>query len=394
MTRIARLALLGCLVGCGGDAATTETGSTPTTPTTPTTPSVAAIRAALTIEPTALPNYAAPSLPAYYAGLVGGPQDNGRIAPITNAGATLGRVLFFDRALSTTQTRACASCHAQANGFSDPDQFSLGIDGASRTPMHSMRLANARFFAPGTMFWDMRAASVEAQAIAPIQDPVEMGFDAAHGGLDALITRMRGLAYYPELFVLAFGDSSITTARMQSAIAQYVRSIVSSGSTWDTGYAQVFSAALPDRGVNTPIPTFTAQENRGRQLFFLPPPQGGAGCAGCHVAPTFALAANSLSNGLDAGETRIFKSPSLKNVAVGGPFMHDGRFVTLEQVVAFYSSGIQNGPALDPRLRGPNGQPLRLGLSQADQQALVAFLRTLTDDALLADAKFSDPFRR
>jgi cytochrome c peroxidase len=397
MTRIAPLALLGWLAACGGEAATSEFGTTPTTPitpTTPTTPSVAAIRAALTIEPTALPNYAAPVLPAHYVGLVGGPQDNGRTAPMTNAGATLGRVLFFDRALSTNQTRSCASCHTQATGFSDGERFSLGIDGVSRTPMHSMRLANARFYTPGTMFWDKRAASVEAQSLQPVQDPVEMGFDAAHGGLDALVTRMRGLAYYPELFQLAFGDTAITSTRMQSALAQYVRSLVSAGSKWDAGYAQVFNAAAPDRGVNTPIPTFTAQENRGRQLFFQPPPQGGAGCAGCHVAPTFALAPNSLSNGLDAGETRIFKSPSLKNVAVGGPFMHDGRFATLEQVVAFYNGGIQPGPALDQRLRGPNGQPLRLGLSQADQAALVAFLRTLTDDALLADAKFSDPFRR
>lgn len=397
MTRIMQLALLGWLTACGGEATEIDTGTTPTMPTTPTTPmtpSFAAIRAALTVEPTALPNYAMPTLPAHYAGLLGGPQDNGRIAPVSNAGATLGRVLFYDRELSTTRTRACASCHTQTTGFTDPDQFSLGIDGTSRTPMHSMRLANARFFAPGTMFWDKRAASVESQAIQPIQDPVEMGFDAAHGGLPALTDRLRSLPYYPELFQLAFGDTAITTTRMQSAIAQYVRSIVSGGSRWDVGYAQVFSVALPDRGVNTPIPTFTAQENRGRQLFFLPPPQGGAGCAGCHVAPTFALAANSLNNGLDAGETRIFKSPSLKNVAVGGPYMHDGRFATLEQVVAFYNGGVQNGPALDQRLRGPNGQPLRLGLSQADQLALVAFLRTLTDDAMVADAKFSDPFRR
>lgn len=375
------------LAACGESAPTAV--APPTDPLT----TFAGIRAALVIDPEALPNYAAPVLPAHYAGLIGGPQDNGRTAPVTNAGATLGRVLFFDRELSVNRTISCASCHTQSTGFTDPQQFSVGFEGG-RTPMHSMRLVNARFWAPGTFFWDRRAPTLESQATDPIQDPVEMGFDAAHGGFTALISRLQGLAHYPELFTLAFGDAAITQPRIQQAIAQYVRSIVSTGSRWDAGYAQVFNPALPDRGVNTPIPGFTAEENRGRQLFFTPPPQGGAGCSACHVAPTFALATNSLSNGLDAGETRIFKSPSLKSVSGGGPFMHDGRFSTLAQVVEHYNGGIQGGPALDQRLRGPGGQPLRLNLSQADQLAIVAFLRTLTDEALVTDAKFSDPFRR
>ena len=114
----------------------------------------------------------------------------------------------------------------------------------------------------------------------------------------------------------------------------------------------------------------------------------------CHVPPTFALTANSRSNGLDAGETRIFKSPSLKGVAVTGPYMHDGRLATLEAVVEHYSSGVQDGPALDIRLRGPGGTPLHLQLSGADKAALVAFMRTLTDNTLSADSRFSDPFKR
>jgi cytochrome c peroxidase len=378
------------LVACGGDTPATPTPD----PVPPVTPgSFPAIRASLIVDPEALPNYAAPTLPAYYAGLIGGPQDNGRNAPVSDAGATLGRVLFFDRELSVNRTISCASCHTQSTGFTDARQFSVGFEGGP-TPMHSMRLVNARFWAPGTFFWDRRAPTLESQTTDPIQDPVEMGFDAAHGGFTALVGRLQGLAYYPELFTLAFGDATISQARVQLALAQYVRSIVSTGSRWDAGYAQVFNPALQDRGVNTPIPGFTVQENRGRQLFFTPPPQGGAGCSACHVAPTFALTPNSRSNGLDAGETRIFKSPSLKSVNGGGPFMHDGRFNTLAQVVAHYTNGIQNGPALDQRLRGPGGQPLQLNLSQADQLALVAFLLTLTDDALVTDAKFSDPFRR
>ncbi len=378
-------------VACGGDTPATPTPTPDPVPPSPAT--FPAIRAALTVDPDQLPNYATPTLPVHYTGLIGGNTDNGRTAPITNAGALLGRVLFHDRQLSVNGTVSCASCHVQGTGFTDSRQFSVGFEGG-QTPMHSMRLSNARFWAPGTAFWDRRAATLEAQAIQPIQDAVEMGFDAAHGGLGALVTRLQGQAHYPELFTLAFGDATITSTRMQLAVAQYVRSIVSAGSRWDTGYAQVYHAALPDRGVSIPIPTFTAQENRGRQLFFTPPPQGGAGCSACHVAPTFALAANSQRNGLDAGETRLFKSPSLKDVGVGGPFMHDGRFSTLAQVVEHYNSGIQNGPALDQRLRGPGGQPLRLNLSAADRAALVAFMQTLTDAALAADAKFSDPFRR
>jgi cytochrome c peroxidase len=312
---------------------------------------------------------------------------------VTNAGATLGRVLFFDRELSVNRTISCASCHTQPTGFTDPRQFSVGFEGG-QTPMHSMRLVNARFWAPGTFFWNRRAPTLESQTTDPIQDPIEMGFDAAHGGFPAVVERLQGVAHYPELFTLAFGDVAVTQARIQQAIAQYVRSIVSTGSRWDVGYAQVFNPGLPDRGLNSAIPGFTAEENRGRELFFTPPPQGGAGCSACHVAPTFALAPNALSNGLDAGETRIFKSPSLKSVSGGGPFMHDGRFSTLAQVVEHYDVGIRNGPALDPRLRVPGGQPLRLNLSAADRAALVAFLETLTDTQLAADPRFGDPFRR
>jgi len=121
---------------------------------------------------------------------------------------------------------------------------------------------------------------------------------------------------------------------------------------------------------------------------------GATNCAACHVPPTFALVADSGSTGLDAGETRLFKSPSLKNVSLGSAFMHDGRFGSLEEVVEFYNSGVQEGPALDNRLRGSDGQPRRLNLTDADKAALVAFLKTLADPALVVDPRFSDPFRQ
>jgi len=141
------------------------------------------------------------------------------------------------------------------------------------------------------------------------------------------------------------------------------------------------------------LPGFTAEENRGRQLFMTGQGGGGAGCAACHVPPTFALAAHSRRNGLDAGATILFKSPSLKNVGLSRAFMHDGRFSTLAQVVEHYNSGVQAGPALDNRLRGPGGTPQRLNLSDADKAALVAFMLTLTDASFTSDPRFSTPFR-
>lgn len=128
---------------------------------------------------------------------------------------------------------------------------------------------------------------------------------------------------------------------------------------WNRAYARVFAANAPNRDLNATLPGFTAQENRGRELFMTGQNNGGAGCAACHVPPTYALAANSRSNGLDAGETTVFKSPSLKNVGLSRFFMHDGRFNSLAQVVEHYNSGNQNGPALDNRLRQGN-QPQRL----------------------------------
>ncbi len=306
--------------------------------------------------------------------------------------AALGRVLFYDKQLSFNAAVSCASCHHQNQGFGDSVRFSVGFDGVGTTTMHAMRLANLRYFASGTMFWDKRAASLETQSTLPIQHPVEMGFDATHGGMPALLQRMQTLPYYPELFLSAFGNASITEERMQQSLAMFMRAMVSTNSRWDDAYAQVFDPSLADKGVNKPLPGFTDQENRGRELFMAPRANGGQACAACHQPPSFALGGAG-HNGLDAGETRRFKSPSLKNAAQSAAFMHDGRFSTLEEVVEHYSSGVQDGPGLDARLKGADGAPLKPNLSQADKDALVAFMRTLSDPALAADARFASPFK-
>jgi len=383
LIRVLPLFAVAVVAGCGGGGGG-DGGASASAPLA-LSPAAASV---LTLDPQQLPEYQA-ALPAHYANVAentpAGTQDN----PVV---AALGRVLFHDRQLSFTNTVSCASCHKQDQGFGDAARFSTGFDGVGKTTAHAMRLANLRFFAAGTMFWDKRAASLEAQSTLPVQHPVEMGFDAAHGGMPALVQRMQSLPYYTELFAASFGDPAITEERMQQALAMFMRGMVSTHSRWDEAFAQVFDPNLPDKGVNKPLPGFTPEENRGRELFMAPRAAGGQACAACHQPPSFALGGSG-SNGLDAGEARRMKSPSLKNVALSSSFMHDGRFSSLEEVVEHYSSGVQDGPGLDNRLKGPDGAALKPNLSTEDKAALVAFMKTLSDPVLAADTRFASPFR-
>lgn len=379
------LGIISCLVvaGCGGGtSANTQVQTT------------SAISDFTTLNLTSLANYASPVLPVHYDGNTSDLDNTPGSNRTADRIATLGRVLFYDKRLSINDTTSCSSCHQQASGFDDTRRFSVGFSGASFTSAHAMRLGNVRYYQPGSMFWDKRAASLESQASQPIQHAIEMGFTAATGGIPALITKMNAIAYYPELFTFAFGDAAITEIRIQQALAQFERAMVSVNSRWDTAFAQVFNPNANNRGLGAPLPGFTAEEERGKQLFVTGPNNGGAGCNSCHQIPTFALAANSRSNGLDAGEVVIFKAPSLKNVALSKVFMHDGRFASLEEVVEHYNSGVKLGPALDNNRLAPNGVPLRLNLSAEDKAALVAFMKTLTDSTLTTDPKFSDPFKK
>ena len=309
-------------------------------------------------------------------------EDNTPAAnPTTDAGATLGRVLFYDTRLSANQTVACASCHRQADGFSDPAPRSTGFGGA-QTARHSMSLSFARYYPSGRYFWDERAASLEEQVLLPIQDGTEMGM-----ALPEVTARLQATAFYPDLFARAFGTPDVTPERTARALAQFVRSIVPTGSRYDA--ARVASPAGPP---GQPLVGLTAQENQGLQIFF-----GRGQCNRCHGGDAFA-ARQARNNGLDvtpadagAGGGR-FKVGSLRDVSLSAPYMHDGRFATLEQVVDFYDAGVRASANLDPILRGPNGQPRRLGLTPADKAALVAFLRTLTDPGVTTDARWSDPF--
>jgi cytochrome c peroxidase len=368
------------LAACGGGG--TSPSATP-----------AGVARLTTIDFANVANYSAPVLPAYFDRTVAALDSGGASDAIDNRVATLGRVLFYDLRLSTNDRASCASCHSQRLGFTDGMRFSNGISGAATTDFHAMRLGNIRYWQPGTMFWDRRVTSVEAQAGHPIVNPVELGWTDRQGGINGLIRKMGATAHYPDLFAWAFDSPAITEPRIQQALSHFVRAMVSSSSRWDTGYARVFSANAPNRALDVDLPSFTPQENRGRHLFMTGAAQGGAGCSSCHLPPTFALSPDSRSNGLDAGETRLFKAPSLRSAGLTGPYMHDGRFATLAEVVDFYDRGIQDGPALDARLR-QGRSPQRLNLSAADKAALVAFLMTLNDPVLTTDPRFSDPFRR
>jgi cytochrome c peroxidase len=353
----------------------------------------AGVAALTTIDFAEVANYSAPKLPAYFDRTVTALDSGSETDAIDDRVATLGRVLFYDLRLSTNDRTSCESCHRQEIGFTDSMRFSNGITGAFTTDAHAMRLGNARYWKPGSMFWDRRVASLEAQAGHPIVNQVELGWGPAAGGIKALMRKMGATSYYPDLFAWAFGSPTITEGRIQRALGQFVRAMVSSSSRWDAAYAKVFSPSAPNRALDVDLPNFTPQENRGRQLFMTGAGQGGAGCAACHLPPTFALAPDARSNGLDAGETRLFKAPSLRSVGLTGPYMHDGRFATLAEVVDFYDHGIQEGPALDNRLRRDR-RPQRLNLNSEDRAALVAFMMTLNDPILTTEARFSDPFRR
>ena len=374
-----------------GVAACSSDGPAPATPSEPVvSPQQQVIDRHLNLRLDSPENYADHPWPAHYIpGIV---RDNNVPPhnPTTDRGATLGRVLFYDEALSFDRTISCASCHEQELGFTDARVKSIGINGGV-TRRHSMRLANAMFYFGREAFWDRHAANFEEQAVLPILDEFEMGFTVDVGGVEALLERMNGLEYYPILFEWVFETSEITRERIELALAQFVRSMISTGSRFDRAAEAEFlrTGVLPF----TDLPELPEPARTGFRLYMTMPEDGGVGCVTCHRVPTFGLDANSANNGLDLIQDRIFKAPSLKNVAVTGPYMHDGRFATLREVMDHYAEGVIRSEFLDRRLVREDGR-LGLPMTPAQRDAVVAFLETITDEAFLEDPKFSDPFLR
>lgn len=302
------------------------------------------------------------------------PYDN----PLTVEGVALGRKLFYEKVLSADGSLSCSSCHVQQFAFSDPRTRSTGMGGAigQRNAPAIQNVTWDHFF-----FWDARALSIELQAFAPVTGHAEMG-----SKWNEVTERLRRTQEYPPLFAAAFGDAGIDSMRVAFALAQFERTLLSLNSRFDRYFHNGESTAL------------TPTELRGKDLFFTR-----ANCADCHSPPLFK--GHEVQNiGLDSipidrgmGErTHIawhmgrFKTPSLRNIAVTAPYMHDGRFATLEHVVDFYADDVNiHSPTLDVHM-----QPWVKGevrLSAQDRADLVAFLKTLTDEGFLRDPRFGPP---
>ena len=311
------------------------------------------------------------------------PEDN----PLTQDGVQLGRHLFHDPIMSLDSTVNCSGCHNLKLGFSDPSQFSIGIEGRT-TPRHSMSLLNVGYVS-SSLFWDGRASSLEEQAAEPIVTFEE--FDHTIAGAE---NRIRNTERYHAMFRKAFGienTQEITIELITKAIAQFERIIISGGE------------AKFDRYLRNEY-RFTDEELNGFEMFFdINPDLKDAECAHCHAAPlmtTDDFVNNGLQcpeedlifpdngrglvtgNRVDNGKMRI---PHLRNIGLTAPYMHDGRFNTLEEVIDHYSSGGCLADNIDGNMRALNFTP-------DEKEELIAFLHTLTDTSYFSNPDLSSPF--
>ena len=313
------------------------------------------------------------------------PSDNA----LTEQGVQLGRMLFYEPSLSRDGSQSCASCHSQSDGFSDTLQFSLGVqelEGKRQAmPIFNMAWHTNEFF------WDGRAHLLRDQALLPIQDELEMDET-----LENVVTKLEAMQMYKDQFKRTFDSEEITSEKMALAMEQFMLSIVSNTSKFDR-----YGAGLV---------ALTDSEERGMILFETEfnqffPEESGADCANCHGGFNFEND-QYMNNGLDedanftdlgravvtmnTADNAKFKVPSLRNIAVTPPYMHDGRFNTLEEVVEHYNSGIHPSSTVDFALQ--NTIATGLMLSAQDKQDLVNFLHTLTDDTFLNNNEYKTPF--
>ena len=314
------------------------------------------------------------------------PVDN----PLTQQGVQLGRMLFYEKMLSLNGSQSCASCHNQKDGFSDTLQFSIGVEmlEGKRQAMPVFNLA----WHSNAFFWDGRAHLLRDQSLEPIEDPLEM-----NETLGNVIAKLSASKKYKDQFTRAFGSEEVTSEKMALAMEQFMLSIVS----YDSKYDKFLAGELQ----------LSESEERGRLLFeteYNPffPEKSGADCVHCHGGSNFEND-QYMNNGLDTDADFVdfgresqtgspsdrakFKVPTLRNVAVTQPYMHDGRFNTLEEVVEHYDLHLRQSSTLDPALIQvvDNGS---LNLTEQDKLDLVNFLKTLTDQTFLNNLEYSDPF--
>jgi cytochrome c peroxidase len=341
-------------------------------------------------HPTPLAGFTAP----FVFGRFQVPADN----PLTEEAVALGRRLFYDRRLSGDNTVSCSTCHLQRRAFTDGRSTSVGV---SKKPLafNSMSLANL-MWGPQRFFWDGRAATLEEQALVPIQHADEMAQD-----LPALVGELSEDPVYRQLFEAAYGEPSADA--IAKSLAAFLRTLVSSNARYD----RFLRGELK----------LEAREEWGRKLFMAHPDVKvslrGANCIDCHsqfLTAGFGARFDGFgNNGLDdeahllpglsthtgkPAHRGLFKVPTLRNIALTAPYMHDGRFATLEEVLRHYNQGIRASSTLSPLIaeadnRGP-ASPGRISLNLTDdeQAAIIAFLHTLTDEEFVHDARFADPF--
>lgn len=311
------------------------------------------------------------------------PADN----PLTKDGVVLGRMLFYDPIVSSDSTMSCASCHAPDLGFADGVAHSIGVEGR-RTPRSSMPLINLAFN-PNGFFWDGRSPSLEEQAIHPVMDPIELNED-----WENVVRKFQRHSEYPALFRRAFGierKSEITKELAVKALAQFERTLISQDARFD-------------RVVNLNQGWLTDSEQRGKDLFYVELNNlDHPGCSHCHGGVNFTdfsfrnngidsvATLNDFSDkGLGAVTGRIydngrFKVPTLRNIELTAPYMHDGRFETLEEVLDHYKTGGHGMENEDPNI-------IPFTLSDRQRQDMIAFLKTLTDTTFVRNPAFVNPF--
>lgn len=303
------------------------------------------------------------------------PADN----PLTEEGVALGKRLFFDRRLSGDNSQSCASCHSPGRSFTDNRQFSIGIDGLAGT-RNSMPLFNLAWNFSERFNWDGSAFAAENQALEPVINPIEM-----HSNWNNVASKIESDASYVTMFEQAFGSSKVDSTSITKAIAQFERILISGNSKFD----QYLQGNIQ----------LTEEELNGFNVFM---DETRGDCFHCHGSDNNPLWTDNdfHNNGLDAtfsdlglgavtgdpNDNGKFKSPSLRNLDFTAPYMHDGRFATLEEVINFYSEGLQISPTIDPLMKKANQGGVRL--TPKDKADLKAFLLTLTDNDFVNNPDF------
>jgi len=307
--------------------------------------------------------------------------------PTTKYGVYLGRVLFYETRLSANNRISCASCHQQSKAFTDGKALSIGVDGVptSRNTMALVNLLWTRKF-----FWDGRSTGLEEQAAFPLTDPHEMGQP-----IEVSAHKLRAVKAYPLLFKRAFGDTAITPERIVKALSQFERTLISANSPYDRYLKKEYQP--------------TSIELEGMALFMNSPEPNikrrGADCAHCHggvktykeLFHNNGLDSISRDNGIQAltgldSDHGRFKVPTLRNIALTAPYMHDGRFTSLEQVLDHYNAHLRT-THLSSFLKGVSNAKggTTLQLTTYEKKAVIAFLNMLTDSSFVNNPEFSDP---